>query len=232
MKTIRHTTTLFEYDGPQLFEARAERKPGPPADSAEVRDRLIEALKFDLVGPWAGHAFAEEGLPGWIRPSNWYLTGFLIPSDTSAQQRDDSDDSDGEVSEEAGLPEESSEERRAAKKGYFPSSMGLSFLASKEADTLYVTVRWGDYALAATEDSDGSSVWQRTPCTAEVEVSLAEDAPLSERAVPNSAGLRLHVVKHQVSTGRIPLGTQAVSVFLVNRRTPADDRDSRYAFQA
>ena len=156
-------------------------------------------------------------MPGWVRPSNWYLTGFLIPSDTPAQQRDDSDDDDdfdGEVSEEAGLPEESSEERRAAKKSYFPSSMGLSFLASKEVDTLYVTVRWGDYALASIEDSDGksSSVWQRTPCTAEIEVALAEAAPMSERAVPNSDGLRLHVVKRQVSTGRIPLGTQAVSM--------------------
>ena len=37
-------------------------------------------LKLDLVGPWAGHALAEERLPGWVRPSNWYLTGFLIPS--------------------------------------------------------------------------------------------------------------------------------------------------------
>lgn len=30
-----------------------------PADSLEVRARLIEALKLDLVGPWAGHALAS-----------------------------------------------------------------------------------------------------------------------------------------------------------------------------
>ena len=61
------------------------------------------------------------------------------------------------MSEDAGLPEESSEERKAAKKGYFPSSMGLSFLASKEAEKLHVTVRWGDYASASIEGSDGKS---------------------------------------------------------------------------
>jgi hypothetical protein len=52
----------------------------PPSSSLEVRERFVEALKLDLVEPWAGHDFAEEQLPGWVRPSNWYLTGFLIPS--------------------------------------------------------------------------------------------------------------------------------------------------------
>ena len=220
-----------------MIETDAKRSSGPPANSGEVRDRLVEALKLDLVGPWAGHELAEESLPGWVRPSNWYLTGFLIPSDTPADQKDDDDDDDdfgGEVSEEAGLPEESSEERKAAKKGYFPSSMGLSFLASKEAEKLHITVRWGDYASASIKGSDGksSSVWQRTPCTAEVEVALTGDDPMSEHEVPDSDGLRLHVVNRQVGTEQIPSGTQAVSIFLVNRRTPSEDKDSRYAFQA
>ena len=220
-----------------VLETDAERYSGPPANSVEVRDRLIEALKLDLVGPWVGHELAEERLPGWVRPSNWYLTGFLIPSDTPTDQKDDDDDDDdfgGEVSEEPGLPEESSEERQAAKKGYFPSSMGLSFLASKKAKKLHVTVRWGDYESASIEGSDGKSVsvWQRTPCTAEVVVTLAEADPMNEHEIPDSGGLRLHVVKRQVSTEQIPSGTQAVSVFLVNRRNPEEDRDSRYAFQA
>ena len=220
-----------------MIETDAKRSSGPPANSVEVRDRLVEALKLDLVGPWAGHALAEERLPGWVRPSNWYLTGFLIPSDTPADQKDDDDDDDdfgGEVSEEAGPPEESSEERKAAKKGYFPSSMGLSFLASAKAEKLHITVRWGDYAPVSIKDSDdkSSSVWQRTPCTAEVVVPLAGDDPMSEHEIPDSGGLRLHVVNRQVGTERIPSGTQAVSVFLVNRRTPAEDKDSRYAFQA
>ncbi len=64
---------------------------GAPANSVEVRDHLIEALNLDLVGPWAGHALAEERLPSWVRPSNWYLVGFLIPSDTPVGQRDDDD---------------------------------------------------------------------------------------------------------------------------------------------
>ena len=32
-------------------------------NATDVRDHLVEALKLDLVGPWAGHALAEERLP-------------------------------------------------------------------------------------------------------------------------------------------------------------------------
>ena len=46
---------------------------------ADVRSRLREALELDLIGPGAGHPLADERLPGWVRPSNWYLTGFLVP---------------------------------------------------------------------------------------------------------------------------------------------------------
>ena len=108
------------------------RKPG---SSAEVRKRLIEALNLDLVGPWVGHSLADERLLGWRRPSNWYLAGFLIPSgsaaDTSADA-DEDDDMGGEVPESAGLAEESNEERKAARKGYFPSSIFVLFNVSGE----------------------------------------------------------------------------------------------------
>src|SRR5262245_54695233 len=113
--------------------------------SLDVRERLVEALRLDLVGPGAGHMLSDERLPGSMRPSTWYLTGFLIPSSTPPEKSGDSDEDDDFelVPESAGLAEESNEERKAAKKGYFPSSMGLSFLLSKEADDLAVTVHWG-----------------------------------------------------------------------------------------
>src|SRR5438093_1760876 len=127
-----------------------------PASSSEVRDRLVEALELDLVGPWAGHTFADERLPGWVRPSNWYLTGFLIPSGSPPEKSADADEQDdlGEIPESAGLAEESTEERKAAKKGYFPSSIGLSFLVPKEVRAFTVIVRWGNYAQAEIEGAD------------------------------------------------------------------------------
>ena len=281
-----------------------------PGSSAEVREHLVEALNLDLIGPWAGHAHAGERLPGWVRPSNWYLTGFLIPSGTDPERSADADEDDDldETPASGGLAEESAEERRAAKKGFFPSSMGLSFLVAREADALAVIVRWGDYERAEAEDADGKTVqvWQRRPNERTIRVPLsrpgepqtgalragdsragepqtgaprtgdsrtgepragalqtgdsrtdepragalqtgdsrADDpqpgAPPEEHPeghpVPDSNGLRLHVVERPISIeGRteIPAGTRSVSVFLVNRRRPdRDDPDLACAFQA
>ena len=45
-------------------------------ESAAVREEIAGALRLNPIGPWAGHPLADERLPGWVRPSNWYLTGF------------------------------------------------------------------------------------------------------------------------------------------------------------
>ena len=104
-----------------------------PTSALEVRERLVEALELDLIGPPPGHELAEERLPGWVRPSVWYLTGFLVPVDAPAEERRDvdADDTLGVAPESEGLAEESAgEEATTAKKGFFPSSLGLvrSFL--------------------------------------------------------------------------------------------------------
>ena len=208
-----------------------------PSDSLEVRDRLVEALNLDLIGPCAGHDLASERLPGWVRPSNWYLSGFLIPAGTPPVQSADPDEEDDldEMPGSAGLVEESAEERKAAKKGFFPSSMGLSFLVPQDSDMATVTVRWADYRLEEVEDAEGkrATVWQREQNERRVPVSLVRG---DGYRVTHSEGLSLHTEVRAIDTAGIagiPTGTRAVSVFLVNRRTPDEDNpDLAYAFQA
>ena len=78
--------------------------------------------------------------------------GFWFPVDAPVEQRGDADvDEESEVAETAGLGDDSAEDRRAAKKGFFPSSMGLSFLVGANLDTLEVIVRWGDYRRVEAE---------------------------------------------------------------------------------
>jgi hypothetical protein len=213
-----------------------------PSTSLEVRERLVEALKLDLVGPWAGHPLAEEKLRRWERPSKWYLTGFLVPSGTPPEERsdDDEDDEMEDVPESAGSPEESAEDRKAAKKGYFPSSMGLSFLASRETESLAVTVRWGDYVQeeAAGEDGKLETVWRRLPKEETIDLALVGAEEPVIRDVPGSGGLQLYLVEGNLSSldleEHIPEGTRSVSVFLVNHRerVPKDQgQDVTYVFQ-
>ena len=212
-----------------------------PATSLEVRGRLVEALKLDLVGPSAGHALANERLPGWVRPSNWYLTGFLIPVGTPPEKSADADEDDEFelVPESAGLAEESNDERKAAKKGFFPSSMGLSFLVPKEARSIPIIVRWGDYTPTEIEGDDGKplSVWQRQAHEEVVVVALTGAKEPIVHDVPASGGLQFHIVERLISADdfdrHIPQGTRSVSVFLVNHRAPDKEKpDVAYVFQA
>ena len=60
--------------------------------SREVRTDLVRALRLDLIGPDVAHfpddaQYERERLP--MRPSRWYLTGFLVPRDTSEEDRSD-----------------------------------------------------------------------------------------------------------------------------------------------
>ena len=213
-------------------------------NSVAVRTDLVRTLDLDLVGPGPDGEHSEECLPGRERPSLWYLTGFLVPSDTPAEFRadDDADDDfEAEVPEDQGLAEESTEDRKAARKSFYPSSMGLSVLVRPETSSVRVTVSWGDYARSKEKDGEGREVevWRRTPHSREVVLALDGHEAGSARPVPESRGLRLFVRERRVPTetlaGRIEPGTRAVSVFLTNGRTPAAERrdaDTAYAFQA
>ena len=125
--------------------------------SLDVRERLVEALRLDLVGPGSDHELAEERLPGWERPLKWYLTGFLIPSDTPFEHRSDAeaDDPVDETPETAGLAEESAEDRAAAKRGFFPSSMGLRLPGARRDRHARCDGAMGDYAQDHYEGPDG-----------------------------------------------------------------------------
>ena len=65
-------------------------------DAAAARDRILDALRLDLVGPRPGErghaAYTAEILP--VAPSKWYLTGFLVPHEAPADQRSDDDSDD------------------------------------------------------------------------------------------------------------------------------------------
>ena len=217
--------------------------PAVASSSLDVREKLVDALRLDLVGPWPGHQHEHERLPGWTLPSGWYITGFLVPAGAPIEKAAvaEADDQIDEVPESAGLAEESSEDRQAAKKGYFPCSMGLSFLVSQESQFLTVTIRWGDYVYeqdaGTTEEGKSFDVWAREPHEVEMHVRMAGNANRPE-VVPGSRGLELHLVNRRIATdglADIPSGTRAVSVFLVNKRRHDDacrDRTNAYPIES
>lgn len=207
--------------------------------SAHVRNKLVEALKLDLVGPEAGLGDAAETLSQ--APSRWYLTGFLAPLDAPAEQRCDAeaddDDLDAATDAGSGLDDDVEPERAAAaKQKYLPSSIGVSVLLPKEANNLKIRVRWGDYRRKV--DPAGTEEWTREQRdeTLTLEIPARLDQPI-EPKVPHGAGLHIALMVQPVGKfiedGGLPEGARTISVFVVNRRTPKADefRDEAFAFQ-
>ena len=231
------------------------------ATSEQIRARLVEALRLDLVGPANDHAFATELLPE--SPRRWYLTGYLVPTTLPSEKKSEDDGESDEIdspAEQSASDDGAEVDRTAAKKGLLPSSIGLSVLAAKGVDSLAATVEWGDYAYEGpqgSEAADGSSTqaegvagavqktvsglrgYRRHPKTSRATIDLTAAEPGKPFVTPldGSDGLRLVTTVREVpatslSGGRLPAGTRSVAVFLVNERTPDLERPyTRFVFQ-
>ncbi|MBI4538938.1 MAG: helicase [Gemmatimonadetes bacterium] len=227
-------------------------------EPAAVRSEMVRALRLDLVGPDREDDLSAEMLRQ--APSRWYLTGFLVPLGAPEEQRSDiaPDDEPDALEERGGTDDAVPPEPASARRAFLPSSIGLSVLIGAGTDALDVAVRWGDYRREGgdeaggpteeeperTEENEGPAgrrrVWRRQQREAAVRCPLPGPASSpSERPLPGSGGLTIVVSERPIpplaaGVGQLPAGTRAVSIFLVNRRPPAegDRQDEAFAFQA
>src|SRR5271156_4113454 len=103
----------------------------------EVRRGLVDALRLDLIGPENGTDLEAEVLPQ--APSRWYLTGFLVPLEAGEAQK-----SDERANHASGAPaaggdaavDDPTPEPPAARRAFFPSSIGLSLLVARQTRKL------------------------------------------------------------------------------------------------
>ncbi|NJM00642.1 MAG: helicase, partial [Synechococcaceae cyanobacterium SM2_3_2] len=228
--------------------------------SAQIRTALVDALQLDLIGPTPEDTTnATEILTQ--APSKWYLSGFLVPFGAPSDVRsDDTADeqlealAETETSEDNQIPEAAT-----ARKAWFPSSMGLSFLITAATQSLTVTITWGDYLpieldqpseptdrppeLKAISEDDPPEKpkeekrkpehWKRIPQSATLPIPLRDtDEPLGHD-IPGGSGLTLVVNCRPVLSSRFPEGTRSVSIFLVNYRpSHTQNKDCDFCFQA
>lgn len=219
-------------------------KSAPPTTT---RDHLVRALHADLVGPFlpedipAEEAYGQDGdeiLP--FSPSRWYLTGFLAPhkgrlpeaqvDEGELEAGDDRADLDGTN------PEPSPKQRHQ-----FPASCGLTVLLDDGEGSLYAHLSWAEYSAQSETDADGrhQTRWRRREQpTAHQEVPL--DPEVLSRGFELSAapGVWLQGKLETIDlTGddplRLPVGTRALTLFVVNRRrlAPRGRREESFLFQ-
>ena len=148
-----------ETDAPRPRDVYADMP--KPTTSVEVRERLADLLRRDLVGP---HPDLDPDLAREViseaTPSTWYLTGFLAPAGDApsapvpegfreeeaaeaeienlreTETLGDSADASGREDEGAAEP---------PRRSFLPSSLGLTVLVNEGTERLDARVTWGDY---------------------------------------------------------------------------------------
>lgn len=200
----------------------------------EVRERILNDLKRDLIGP----PLNEEDVLNDI-PSVAYITGMLFPTDSrdfieetdgvlsevygedieDNPERDEDGYSENEVNEES-IIEENEEDQPIGKKTFkFQSSIGIGFYVRDNVEEIKVEVKWGQYKeeKEENENEEGKrNKWVRKCHRKEVLLPLINMDDSDTVSVED--GVCLKVIKHRVKNTQNLL----VSVFLVNAKKPAD----------
>jgi hypothetical protein len=204
----------------------------------EPREHLVRALAADLVGPYdLDNPDADEVLK--LPPSRWYLTGFLAPELGREEEVDPTEDDELGSGDDENEEETSGQEPEPKQKKRLPASLGMSVLLppGSRGKTLTATVRYADYACQSQkqEGRRARNVWVRLPRPARV-----VDLPLDPKRisagveVPGSGGVNLVGKLSDAQALGLPKGTQALSLFVVNRRAPAESKtrqDEQFIFQ-
>jgi len=119
------------------------------SDILEAREKLLEYLESQLVGPAAD----DEAIPKSDRPYERYAMGAIFPRGASKKAIDPAEDnSETGASDEGENPVSTAYE-------FMPSSVGLSFVTS--AETVEVLIRGAHYSI------DEDDAWKRTVLASE-----------------------------------------------------------------
>src|SRR5258705_5883037 len=184
----------------------------PPTNTVVIRERLVDTLRRDLIGPGPEDAdIARELLKN--NPSRWYLAGYLAPAleDLSDGVENIEDEGDPQFSDEPTDPEtgtgggraadDAPDDERWARKSRLPSSCGLTVLIDASVEEVEVSLSWGDYVTVPPlpdevfldekkqfDPSYRNVQWQRVPGQATLRLQVPKDGRGRPVTVPGSWG--------------------------------------------
>lgn len=178
-----------------------------------ARDKLIDRLEADLVGPFA----TDESINA--KPSDVYLTGILWPQNTAIPPDQDErlamaggEGSSNDETDEASQP--------PAAKMRRPSTAGISFAcASRDGypSKVIVQVACGRYE----PHPEDAGRWVRTACyVPPIEITIPPERPDIPLTTIGIEGIRLNVRVLPFEAGSL------VTVTLVNGATPDRNREA------
>ncbi len=198
---------------------------------AEVRQKIIEAIRTDLIGPREDEEVLEEN------PRYAYLVGML-----DAQNDDEDYSSAGEQEVDADMAIEDGEDYTAGEEDdnepisttrfQLPSSIGISFYVQSDLNGLNLDVCWDDYSKSSRkytgkdEKEHSRAVYTRIPMKETVRVVFADFIRTNDYPLVCDSNVHVHV-------SRIPLkgGYSLVTAYVVNKRKNPANSTERLMFQ-
>ncbi len=199
---------------------------------SEVRQRIIDMLKTDLMGPIDENEVLSEN------PRHAYVIGMLAPQTDLDGSTSDSNEQEVDVDiayEDDGdytAGEDDDNEPISSKHFKIPSSIGISFYVESSIANISIDVSWGDYTKSAEKklNKDGKEVsalsYSRHSMKETVLVTFSESEKTKEYALVCDSNVHLHI-------SRIGLkrGYSLITAYVINKRNIPEGEIEALMFQ-
>tara|TARA_Y100001936_G_C16087749_1_gene683131 strand:- start:1519 stop:5082 length:3564 start_codon:yes stop_codon:yes gene_type:complete len=134
----------------------------------EIREKLIEELEADLIGPRFGDTPEKrehEILPPNRRPHDEYFAGVLFPGNWEVEDEEIEQESGGDSNDEDNV-----DANVASDKLFKPSSFGLYCRLTPETKEINVVIKYGMYQ--SFKNKDERKYFKRTPKSESFKISI------------------------------------------------------------
>ncbi len=197
---------------------------------SEVRQKIIEALRKDLVGPLEENEVLDES------PMFEYLTGMLYPqvlADCLETELDADVDRSEQDSDYTPQPDEDDNEPMTATRFKQQSTIGMSFYLRKDTNKIKAIVSWGDY-IKSTEkytnekgEEKTRPLYTRQPMRETIEIDFCSFGKQQDYALKIDSNLHLYVTKIGLRNDYM-----LVTLHLTNKRPKGNAALESIIFQA
>ena len=164
---------------------------------AEVRQKIIDAIRTDLIGPLSPEEVLDEN------PRFAYLVGMLEPQrDENAPDENEQEidtDIDYDKNEDFTAGEDDDNEPISTTKFQLPSSIGISFYVESSLDGICLDVSWGDYVsstekiIGKDEKEQNHTVYRRIPESETVHVKFSDFRRTKDYQLAQDSNIHVHV---------------------------------------
>lgn len=199
---------------------------------AAVRQKIIDAVRTDLMGPVSETEVLDEN------PKHAYIIGMLISQSEAEREKDElgEQEIDADVAyeddEDYTSGEEDDNEPISVTHFQLPSSIGISFYIEDATKQINLDICWGDYEKSAEkkQTKDGKEISVATYTRIPMKETLTIDFSSFERTNDYSLTCDSNVQVH-ISRIHLKSGYSLVTAYVMNKRHNAENDVESMMFQ-